>query len=166
MNDRFKFRIIAEKEVKTINGTFKGQSIYYCNGFIQTKLKTYFFGNNKKYSFLNSEIKAINQCTGLKDKKDKLIYEGDIVEKSTFIDYNGNGYQPDVYLDRVDIGAVHFTASNGAVIRRVKTFLTDDPYEKKAPLPKQEQPKMVKLIASRCEIIGNIYENGELLCQE
>ena len=80
MQDRFKFRLIVEKDYKTINGTFKGMQVYYCNGFIQGKTKTSFFGNGKRYSFLNSQIKHINQCTDLKDTNGKLIYEGDIVQ--------------------------------------------------------------------------------------
>ena len=81
MEDRFKFRIILKDKFTTLNGTFEGQTIFYCNSFIQTKLKTYFFGNNERLSFLNSQIEAINQCTGQRDVSGTLIYEGDFVNK-------------------------------------------------------------------------------------
>lgn len=156
MNDRFRFRVFYKPHNKIYN-------VICLNSDRQKEIIIEYKGSTALVKWENCDIL---QCTGLKDKNGKLIYEGDIVEKSTFIDYNGNGYQPDVYLDRVDIGVVHFTASNGAILRKVKTFLTDNPYKEREPLPKKDQPKIVKLFACRSEIIGNRYQNPELLEEE
>lgn len=156
--DRFKFRVfITDKKhsKNSLTGMFKVHSLHTGTNKV---IITSTYGNVS----IKLDNNILMQCTGLKDRNGKLIYEGDIVKKCTFIDYNGNGYQPDVYLDRVDIGVVHFTASNGAVLRKVKTYLTDNPYEEKKLMPKQDQPKAVKLFACRSEVIGNIYENKEL----
>ena len=72
-------------------------------------------------------------------------------------------FQPDVYVDRTYIGVVHFTASNGATLQKVKVYETESPYEPKKQRDKRECPKATKLIACRSEVIGNIYENEELL---
>lgn len=128
MQDRFKFRLIVEKDYKTINGTFKGIQVYYCNGFLQGKTKTTFFGNGKKYSFLNSQIKHINQCTGLKDKNGKLIFECDIVKD--------------------DHEALH------QVKWSYNCFLLK---------PCFKNGYTLGLVDDEIEIIGNIYENPELI---
>lgn len=133
MQDRFKFRLIVEKDYKTINGTFKGMQVYYCNGFIQGKTKTSFFGNGKRYSFLNSQIKHINQCTGLKDTNGKLIYEGDIVK-----DYCTNT----VY----QIGLKNF-----AYCLENKKYIG------------YFHEMSHTFSSSRLKIVGNIYQNEELL---
>ena len=108
--------------------------------------------------------KTVGQCTGLKDKNGKLIYEGDIVIKKVFIDYQGDGtYQPDVYVDREYIGIVHFSASNGATLQKIKIYETESPYEAKKQRDKRECPKATKLIACRSEVIGNIYDDPDYL---
>lgn len=135
MQDRFKFRIIIEKDCKTVNGIYKGQFIYYCNGFIQTKLKTYFFGNNKKLSVLNSQIKAINQSTGLKDKNGILIYEGDIV-----IEHYYNTKETTIKKVFFDEKVIGFAYTDGIEYNQLS--ITD---------------------GNRLHVIGNIYENAEIL---
>lgn len=138
MQDRFKFRLIIEQNYKTINGTFKGTQIYYCNGFLQGKTKTLFFGNGKRYSFLNSQIKHINQCTGLKDKNDKLIYEGDIVK---YMYYNPKRY------------------TKWAVVFDQNTleFGLKDSYCGYLRITRHS------ILNNKVEVIGNIYENPELI---
>lgn len=135
MEDRFKFRLIIEQNYKTINGTFKGIQVYYCNGFIQGKTKTSFFGNGKKYSFLNSQIKHINQCTGLKNKNGKLIYEGDRVYIASEEEYATIEWSDD--LARFNI---HF--EDEAVCADFDNYYSKE-----------------------LAVIDNIYENPELLSE-
>ena len=144
MQDRFKFRLIIEHNYKTVNGTFKGISVYYCNGFIQGKTKTSFFGNGKRYSFLNSQIKYINQCTGLKDKHGKLTYEGDIVKAITRNPYEEHigviRYHTCYFsLDYKEVGK--YGECGISLTKNTSDFAT-------------------------LEILGNIYENPELLRNE
>ena len=108
---------------------------------------------------------TVGQYTGLTDKNGKRIFEGDIVkqtfEKTVSIVsadlYDGDEYE-DLYGE--DVGVVVILPSKGACIknpvihREINGEITQD----------GEVAKMYKNICSgRCEIIGNIHDNPELL---
>jgi hypothetical protein len=75
----------------------------------------------------------IEQCTGLKDKNGKLIYEGDII-----IFPHWESPTKEVIHWRAIDSCWHFG-------------YMDDP--------------LIPKIAERCEVIGNIHENQELLSE-
>lgn len=133
MNDRFKFRVPV-----FYDGKFKAFKKYsLCNGvviwkepetigelWIEDELKR----NNPHLSLGHDE-----QCTGLKDKNGKLIYEGDIVKTEWFDEKTI--YQ--VVWDE-KMACFYFDSKD-------MLYLFDD------------------LPAEVTEIIGNIDENPELL---
>lgn len=78
---------------------------------------------------------SIMQSTGLKDKNGKEIFEGDI------LDYRGRK------------ALVRWHGSYASFIYR----FVDEPHKRKA------EWKPLYLAYMKCEIIGNVYENTELL---
>lgn len=118
MSDRFKFRI-WDNEFK--------------------KYRTGLGINNGLVCTYNDDTCVLEQCTGLKDKNGKLIYEGDIIVKS---DVSAIGYS------RTRVCKVHW---HNDWLSWAITTQYGDTYELSEFEPKQY------------EIIGNIHENLDLL---
>ena len=125
MQDRFKFRV-WDKANKTMHEVF---------GF---SLMNVSFGDSKARSLYHNEC-ILMQCTGLKDKNGKLIFEGDIVRTKEF----GKAKDNAIFLD-FDIFEVYF--SDGAF--RIKN---------------KHAGYFNLCISKTIEIIGNIHETPELL---
>ena len=127
MNNRLKFRVWDKDRKCFFNDD---EVVIYPNGEVS------FF--NADYDF--AEI-VVNQCTGLKDKNGKLIYEGDIIQT----DYNG--VELDKYIYRWESPAFYV-----------------EPIEKGKPTGSHYYHYAV--CPERSTVIGNIHQNPELLKDE
>ena len=120
-NDRFRFRIPMYSKYEERFTQFIYTDVYH-----------------EPLGFIGSAIfKTPEQCTGLKDKNGKLIWEGDIVKF-----YNWT-------FDEEQIGKVQFVEQDALY----GIFINSRAYRPFSNLPTEED----------CEIIGNIHENPELL---
>lgn len=130
MNDRFKFRVfISDKKnsKNSLTGMFKVHSLHTGTN---KAIITSFYGNCS----IKLENNILMQCTGLKDKNGKLIYEGDIVKFKTEL----FGKPKQIIWDEC-----HYILKDTYIIlcnNEIKQF--------------------------GLEIIGNIYENSELLKEQ
>lgn len=127
MNDRFKFRLYDKKIKEMIYADTNDEFLPYYPDEIYTILQTYDLSAIENLA--DNEDYIVMQCTGLKDKNGKLIFEGDVVNQNNTI-YSVN------WCD----GSFCFKdALNG------KNYTVEF------------------VMSAKLEVIGNIYENKELL---
>ena len=167
MNDIFKFRV-WDKENKCLHYPIRYSNFAIVNGTV-VKIESYPTANS---AYLGKRIAwefddaVIMQCTGLKDKNGKLIYEGDIVK------INADLYA-DLYLEFKDEYAViNYDESRACWMfayrprdnsdANIFNLICDYYYFLKWP-PTGEIPYNT---LAYVEVIGNIYENKELLEEE
>lgn len=130
MEDRFRVRLWDITKQKFIKVT----EIDYCTD--GEEVTVYYDGDTFETVLDEEYLKAcfLEQCTGLKDKNGKLIYEGDIVKYHVI------------------------KKSSFPIEREVLAFKT-----KKVTFKKGYFSPIFNLDLNDVEIIGNIHENSELL---
>lgn len=121
-----------------------GEWVYGNYAVTDNNGKQHFVFQNKAFEF-EVDPKTVGQYTGLTDKNGKKIFEGDIV---TYEDAEAdcNGYYDNVFLNRGEVG---ISAWDGIYFTNRQIVEISDLYESE--------------IMVDCEIIGNIYDNPELL---
>ena len=97
--------------------------------------KEIFFSNEDVDCYEHTDFKDIElmQYTGLKDKNNKEIYEGDILS-------NGNNEKPYKVI-----------FENGSFRAEFEGDFEEYSFD------------LINIVAQGCEIVGNIYENPELI---
>lgn len=91
MQDRFKFRVWLKNE----NRYGYLLNLFNCGSNSQYEVEEYDEQGNH-YTVYSADEVILQQCTGLRDKNDKLIYEGDIIinpddsERYAIIEWDNN----------------------------------------------------------------------------
>jgi uncharacterized phage protein (TIGR01671 family) len=138
MNREIKFRAWNEVSEKMLNW----------NDFLDTNMKNTFIAPE-------STGLILMQYTGLHDKNGKAIYEGDIVE---FEDTGEEGYE---YKEGFGFNNIAQVVYENGIYTLANFGESDNSYY--ATDCSDEEILEEVLRNGNCEVIGNIYENSELL---
>lgn len=143
MENRYLFK------AKTCNGE-------WVSGFLHCKKNRWYISNKAGAPFA-FEVRpdTICQCTGLKDKNGKLIWENDIIKKEFYTDYD-SVYQEEYVTSVISeeyIGAIKFEYFAWVV------EIFNDHLKCILPICElSEHSEDIKYF----EVIGNIFDNPEL----
>jgi len=99
---------------------------------------------------------SLMQSTGLLDKNGKEIFEGDTVKQNLCVSYGGDGYGETVDIDSDFIGEVVVLPSKGVCLKKP---LVIDNYDG----TQTRSNNYLNVRKIRAELIGNVYENPELM---
>ena len=143
MNDRFKFRAWYydkddENDSDNNKMFYDAQDTYDCLGG-NPPLKASSFGD-----IIDDELWVVEQCTGLRDKNGKLIYENDLIKIDDVVEVS-EAYENGIYK-------IEFCQSDCEY----------DLYNTEGNFIYQ----LTKSMARYMEVIGNIHENVDLLENE
>jgi uncharacterized phage protein (TIGR01671 family) len=161
MQDRFKFRYVFKNKIYDVDTLYL--EIPAVSLVDTDRIGEKYLLHTSKRDF---DFKNLIQCTGLKDKSGKLIFEGDIVKiNENYPDYSAIG---DFYKNQSFV--VEYFQSNARYLLKPSEYednsgsgiydLSPDFYEflNWKPTGKFEENTLQGI-----EIIGNVYENPELL---
>lgn len=151
MNDRFKFRVYNKRLQKMYDVRSMSE---YQGSIVRIEVDDYDENNEYKHLIFDDYEKMIDdcillQCTGLKDRNGKLIYEGDILNVNT-----GS-------RDTSGIGEVVYLQCG---CRFVLNGFLENP---SGYYPRRKGEFHIDLQEWLCtEVIGNIYTTPELLGEQ
>lgn len=139
MNDRFRFRAWDKQDKELI---YEAENTYDCQSY-----NGHIIWHDNFAGLLDDEERyTVEQCTGLKDKNGRLIYEGDILDFDLSIPKNGGHYR----------GIVYWQKQNNLIGWMISSLRHTGSWD-------------IRQIAhpndwmTWAEVIGNIHENPELL---
>lgn len=107
---------------------------------------------------------TVGQYTGLTDKNGKRIFEGDIVQYETFDDFDCKSIVKFGEYEQDGSGGEYSGAKCIGFYVKVDNFTCPDWWEAEPEnFPYYMWQQNILEVASECEVIGNIYDNSELL---
>ena len=129
MKDRFKLRYVYKNKIYDV------YAVDFCEGKAQLVSL-----NGSEMLFTKIDTDKLFQCTGLRDKNDKLIYEGDILK----VEFPGNKLHPFI------LATINWDKQK-YMLKRINTNVW---------LP---HAAVALRDLKNSTVMGNIYENPELL---
>lgn len=144
MNDRYLYRAKRTDNGEWVEGDLV-HSVYKINDTCVGK-----YGSEVGIHQVHEN--TICQCTGLKDKNRKLIWESDVVE---FEDVGEEGYEYKEGFDFINRAKVEFAEARWSLTDFISTnsSVVDEMYNHVEFMD----------FWNNCEVIGNVFDNPELL---
>lgn len=144
MNDRFKFRAKRLDNNKFVYG-------YLCFIYVDNEKHCKIYSPDEVMSY-DCYTETLGQCTGLKDKNGKLIYEGDILEVKVY------DWKDKDYAHRYD------NKINTLWVVEYKNYSTQSGFMVFGKNRRFHKPLTISsLFNADAVIIGNIHNNADLL---
>ena len=141
MNDRYLYRAMRVDNGEWVEGAYYIEP--YTDKYFIIQWNSTGLGFNE---FIEVDGASVCQCTGLKDKNDKLIWENDIVKE-----FNSSGDEWN--LSQIVFG--EYSLNLGWCAKGIKTLHEYNRRLFNVGFGASE--------AGKCETIGNIFDNPELL---
>ncbi len=158
MNERLKFRVWDEEDEKMIylgdNMIYEG-CVGYLFGLANGRVIVEDKCDHSKSIYISDNDYPIMQCTGLKDKNGKLIFEGDVVKGGIYYDF----WKDDV--GEVKFGEYYSDNSGGEYGANQCWGWYVEPIKGESKEAKEIYDR--RFLPKSFEVIGNIYKNPELL---